>query len=117
MTSQQPVEFEEFYPPLGRWFEVRAYPSAGALAVYFHDSTDSVLARQALGLAKDELELRVSERTAELRAVAGELEAFSSSVAHDLRAPLASISGFSQVLAEREGQMLSENVAEPIWAK
>jgi signal transduction histidine kinase len=60
---------------------------------------------KALGEARDELEARVDERTAELRMANRELEAFSYTVAHDLRGPLDSITGISFLLGHSEGRV------------
>jgi PAS domain S-box-containing protein len=41
METQEPVSFEEYYPPLDAWFEVNAYPSETGLSVYFRDVTET----------------------------------------------------------------------------
>jgi len=40
LQTQQPVFLEEYYPPFGRWFENRIYPSPDGLTIYFHDITE-----------------------------------------------------------------------------
>ena len=57
-------------------------------------------------------DLMLRRRTTELEAANAELEAFSYSVSHDLRSPLASIDGFSQALHDFCGDQLDENAKE-----
>jgi len=40
MATQEPVAFEEYYEPVGAWFEVNAYPSEDGLSVFFRDVTE-----------------------------------------------------------------------------
>ena len=69
-------------------------------------------AREQLQNYSKELEKTVAERTTELRDALEQLETFSYSISHDLRAPLRVMNGFVDVILEEHGKELSERAGE-----
>lgn len=80
--------------------------------VALSDVTQRRQTEDELEAYRSHLEDVVETRTAELREKNSELEAFSYSIAHDLRAPLRSITSFSQVLLDEVGDQLKEKDRE-----
>ncbi|MBV8881441.1 MAG: response regulator, partial [Planctomycetaceae bacterium] len=76
------------------------------------DVTDQVAARRAMESLNSELEARVRERTTSLQEMVRELDTFAYTVAHDLRAPLRSIHGLSEMVMEEVQGVASPNVQD-----
>lgn len=78
------------------------------LLVSLEDATELESTRAALRKTNEELENRVATRTEALRRSYEQMESFCYSIAHDLRAPLRSMTGFSQLLVEEFAGQITE---------
>ena len=95
--QQITVSFEEWYPPLQTWFEVRAYPSPDGLSVYFHNINE----RKQIEHERERLLEIEHQAHIEAEAALAVRTRFLSSISHDLKTPLASIKANSQLILRR----------------
>ena len=96
--SGRPEIFEAYFPPMRKHFSISAFsPAKGQFATVFQDISERKHAEEEL-----------KKRTAQLEVLNRELENFSYSVSHDLRAPLRAIDGYTRLILKKQGDKFDE---------
>ncbi|NLW91809.1 MAG: PAS domain S-box protein [Syntrophomonadaceae bacterium] len=103
------IHFEQYIKDYDSWFNISAYSLPDSCFVtIFQDITEMKNSVATIQQLNNDLEQRVMERTAQLRSINKEIEAYAYTVSHDLRAPLRAIAEFARILNEEYGSQLDE---------
>jgi light-regulated signal transduction histidine kinase (bacteriophytochrome) len=97
--SGKPEVFEAHFSPMRKYFAISAFsPAKGQFATVFQDISERKQAEEEL-----------NKHTAQLEELNRELESFSYSVSHDLRAPLRAIDGYARLILKKQGDKFDDD--------
>ncbi len=98
------AHFEDYFPPLNKWYEISAYPAANGLSVYFKDVTERKVSETRL----NELNENLQKHAKELSISNAELEQFAYVASHDLQEPLRMVTGFLSQIERKYDKILDD---------
>ena len=98
------AHFEDYFPPLNKWYEISAYPSVNGLSVYFKDVTERKLSETRL----NELNENLQKQAKELSISNAELEQFAYVASHDLQEPLRMVTSFLDLLEKKYRDLIDD---------
>lgn len=109
LKQNQAMQYDIKYGEISLSLNLCPIKEMNYVNIYGHDITDRKLLEDELTEHRKNLEKMVNEKTQELQRANEELKSFSYSVSHDLRAPLRTLDGFSQVLQQDYKDKLDED--------
>ncbi len=106
MRDQVATQVEILYEPLGRWFDIRAYPSPTGLSVYFLDISE-----------RKETEKELAGQAAALVMADRSKDEFLAMLAHELRNPLAPLRNATEILRASAASPGQREMAQQMMAR
>lgn len=104
IENKSPIQFQDYYDALDKWFEVSAYPAGNGLSVFFMDISERKRASENLRKLNQSLQ----KQARELAISNAELEQFAYVASHDLQEPLRMVTSFLSQLEKKYKVELDE---------